>query len=69
MLSAKILRELWVDHADADKSIKQMVCTIDTVFSESSPSLAQLFFTDNMHQISFLCMLSNVARHLLTVQE
>ena len=49
MLSAGILRE----HAEADKKlVKQIVATTDTVFSECSPSLAQLFSIDCMLRTS-----------------
>ena len=37
------------------------------LFSECSPSLAQLLSIDYMHQLSFLYMLNIVASHLLAV--
>ena len=48
------------DHAEADKNLLTDVAFL-TLFSECSPSLAQIFSID-MHQLSFLYMLNIVTR-------
>ena len=58
MLSADIIRELWEDHAEADKNLFQLLFSLLTLFFVFSMLYIISTTIDYLHQLCFLYMLN-----------